>query len=252
MKSSNRAKIVALCAVFVLSVGAAIYFAASLYFNSREVAQAQEFYAGTGIAQRPRPLASGPAQPQEEDAIDFDALREIFPNIVGWIQSYGTVINYPIVQGRDNHRYLYHLPDGTRHSFGSIFMDYRAAPDFSDLAIHIFGHDMPSQDKFGSLRHYSSQEYFERHDSMFIFTPDADYLLVLIAGYHINSAFEVPPMDFADADEFYEHLEDITRRSIFTSSATANYGDRLVYLITCTPTGHDDERLILVGKLVEI
>ena len=33
------------------------------------------------------------------DDIDFDALRKINPDIIGWLYYEGTVIDYPVVQG---------------------------------------------------------------------------------------------------------------------------------------------------------
>ncbi|MCL2565026.1 MAG: class B sortase [Defluviitaleaceae bacterium] len=184
--------------------------------------------------------------------IDFDKMREIFPNIVGWIKSEDTFINYPIVQGADNYFYLSYLPDGTYHPMGSIFLDYRNLADFSDSAILIYGHDMRSGDMFGSLKYYADQLYYEKHYSMFIFTPMRDYKLILFAGYILDSDLEVPPMSFHGSKDFEEYIADIRSRSIFTSGTEVSFEDRLVFLATCTRSGKINERLIIVGKLVEM
>ena len=266
----SKIKIYALSAVFILSVGLMVGFAIGLALEIRETGQGQAFYADLDVGFMSRQalmpniqaaLTVNPATPIDHAPeiaeeftpfIDFDEMRELFPSIIGWIQSEGTVINYPIVQGTDNDFYLNHKPDRTRHRWGSIYMDYRNSPDFSDQNIIIYGHDMASGDMFGSLLNYHNQSYFEAHDSMFIFTPTANYVLMLFAGYVINATNEVPPMFFLDEDDFEQYIIDIRSRSIFTSDLDVNFGDQLVFLATCTRGGSVHDRLILVGRLVEI
>src|SRR5690554_5924816 len=69
---------------------------------------------------------------EEEDTgltIDFDALLAEQPDMVVWIYSEGTVINYPIVQVDDNDFYLRRILDGSDANGGSIGMDFRNCPD---------------------------------------------------------------------------------------------------------------------------
>lgn len=50
--------------------------------------------------------------------IDFDALAQTNPEIVGWIYVPGTNINYPVVQTNNNSKYLNTLFDGTAMHLG--------------------------------------------------------------------------------------------------------------------------------------
>ncbi|MCL2373255.1 MAG: class B sortase [Defluviitaleaceae bacterium] len=195
---------------------------------------------------------SGNWQAQPAVALTFEELQPRFPNIVGWIQSPGTVINYPIVQGTDNYFYLNHLPDGRRNAMGSIFLDYRNSANFTDQITLLYGHDMRSGNKFGSFRHYRRQSYFYAHSYMFTFTPHQDYLVELFAGYVIDTAQEYTPFLLPSAPEFYAHIDDIVSRSVFHSGLRPEFGDRILKLVTCTPSGPQAERMILVGRLVAV
>ena len=74
--------------------------------------------------------------------IDFDALKQVNGDIIGWILFDNNGISYPILQGKDNEKYLYRLADGTKSKAGSIFMDAACSPDFSDAHTIIYGHNM--------------------------------------------------------------------------------------------------------------
>ena len=56
--------------------------------------------------------------------VDFTALREAAPNVIGWLMQEDTAINYPIMQIEDNDYYLTHLYDGTYNKVGCLFSDY--------------------------------------------------------------------------------------------------------------------------------
>jgi sortase B len=184
--------------------------------------------------------------------LDFEVARESIPDIIGWIQSEGTVINYPIVQGVDNDFYLNHLPDQSENKLGSIFVDYRNNPDFTDGNIIIYGHNTRTGDLFGSLRRYFDQQFYEDHDSMFIFTPTGNYKVLFFAGYTIDVRNESLPSGFAGSADFERYVSGIRSRSIFRSAVDVSYGDQLVFLVTCHGASGGPVRLILVGRLAEV
>jgi len=182
--------------------------------------------------------------------VDFEVLSERFPGIVGWIRLDGTQLDYPIVQGTDNNFYLGHLPDRTRHRSGSIFMDFRNEPDFSDRNTLIYGHMSRTDDMFGALKHYRTQAFFDQNPVMYIHTPETDFQLVIFAGYIVDSGVESPTIRFRDDESFEEYIASIRRRSEFRSDVEVTAQDRIVSLCTCQ-YDFDNARLVIVGKLVE-
>ena len=259
---SNKRKLTILYIVLALCVGSAAIFAAGLALELRAKQNVHSFYESLDVGFDTRPVAKvpdaddppTPPDPVVEHIpfIDFTSMGETIPDIVGWLQSYGTVINYPVVHGSDNDFYLSHLPDKSKNKLGAIFLDYRNSADFSDKNILIYGHNMGSGDMFGSLKSYTEQGYFEQHSSMLLFTPNADYKLVLYAGYILDSAYELPPIHFNDQADFDAYISDITSRSLFKSDAEVSFGDQLVFLCTCTPSRLKSERFIIVCNLVRL
>ncbi len=108
-------------------------------------------------------------EPEETTPItvDFEALRKENGDVVGWLYCEDTPINYPIVQSEDNDYYLRRLLDSTWNIAGTIFMDYRNAPDFSDWNTIIYGHNMNNDSMFGTLQDYKKQAYYEEHPVLY-------------------------------------------------------------------------------------
>ncbi len=106
--------------------------------------------------------------------VDFDALQEEWPDVVGWIQWPLLDIDFPIVQGSTNTQYLRRLPDGTWNNGGSIFLE---ANNQSLLDWHaiVYGHNMRDGSMFGQLKNYLKEEYFQENGgaaAFILYTPD--------------------------------------------------------------------------------
>ena len=79
------------------------------------------------------------ASVEEEDentcpvTVDWDGLRAVNDDVVGWIYVGGTEISYPVYQGEDNQHYLRHNAEGTWTVGGQIFLDHEnTAPGLVD------------------------------------------------------------------------------------------------------------------------
>ena len=116
-------------------------------------------------------------------SIDFDELREINPDVIGWIYCEDTVINYPVLQGKDNDKYLHHTMEGQYNSSGSIFMDAYNKKDLTDFNTVLYGHHMKNGSMFASLKKYSGQDYYEEHPVMWYLTPEKNYKLTVFSGF---------------------------------------------------------------------
>lgn len=102
-------------------------------------------------------------KPNSEDDLTFDQIRAKNPDVLGWIDVYGTNIDYPIVQGKDNEEYLNKTVLGKFSTTGSIFLDASNKKDFSDFQNILYGHYMAERKMFGDMELFKSREFFNTH-----------------------------------------------------------------------------------------
>ena len=183
--------------------------------------------------------------------VDFAVLQAQNPDIVGWIYSEGTVINYPILQGEDNQQYLRRLYDGTKSTLGSIFLDFRNLSDFSDLNSLVYGHNIRSGQMFASLSDYRDQAYYEEHPVIWLLTPDKDYRIDLLAGLVVPSDSEVYEI-YSYPEDLQAGLEYVLLNSTFDAGdVDAASVERIVTLSTCS-YDYNDARYVVIGSLKEL
>ncbi len=250
-----RRLLILLCLGIVLFSGAKLYEIYKVYdtgndsyedLTDRYVAAAPqampEQTEGTEPTETLEPAETAPV------SVDFDALLAENADVVGWLYCADTPINYPLVRSEDNDYYLYRLLDGTSNANGSIFMDYRNSPDFSDWNSIFYGHNMQSGAMFGTLQRYRQQTYFEKHPVMYLLTPQQDYKVVLISGY---TTWDTASETYGFPETLEERnvlVENALDRSTFKAGVTVLDTDRLLTLSTCAYE-FENARYVLVGVL---
>jgi len=185
------------------------------------------------------PEYTSPVPSPEQIADSLEALAEINPDFVGWIVVSGTTVNYPVVRGRDNLRYLNTTFSGMANPAGAIFMDYRCTEDFNAPASLIHGHNMRDGSMFGSLTNFLNPEFVERYPGIFIVTADGEILVYHIFATRITDAWDrVYTLDFNSADVAAAFLgrEDV---------------ERFLILSTCLGSADRYSRLLVFAELVE-
>ena len=203
----------------------------------------------------------GEAETDREDSnvvlpsVDFDALRENGPDIIGWLNLPDTVINYPVTQTDDNEYYLHHLYDGTYNKVGCLFADYENKADFSDRNTIIYGHNMRDGSMFAALNEYDEQSYFDTHKQMYLVTPEGGYLCEVFTAFVAKpseSGSDTSPwcLSWKDDGAYTTWLTAMAERSVVETDVTVTSSDKVLTLSTCTPGGVS--RFIVMAKLVEV
>lgn len=240
-------------------IGAAC--AALLFFSGWQlVGIGLSYRKGTETYEALRESYTAPAPPEapEEGAgeeggktVDFDRLRLANADIAGWLYSPGTAIDYPVVQGADNDFYLRHTYNGEYNQAGTLFLDCRSSPGFADATNFIYGHNMKNGSMFHSLLEYRSQEYYETHPEMYLYTPQGDYRLVLFSARTVREDDEVYTICPAGGELPEAQLTDWAAASDFLAHADLPQAGPVVTLSTCT--NQDDlERYVVQGILLPL
>lgn len=179
-------------------------------------------------------------------SVNFQALRDINSDIVGWIIFEGSAINYPIVQGEDNSYYLKHLFTGEYSVAGCLFLDCNNAMDFSDRNSVVYGHHMRDETMFTSIADYKKQDYYDSHPQAILLTPTKNYRIELFAGFVANVNDDAWKTEFESDVEFWDWLKDLQKRSCFTSTVVPLLSDRIVTFSTCSYE-FENARFVLYG-----
>lgn len=181
--------------------------------------------------------------------VNFDALRKINPNIVGWLVIEGTRINYPVVQGEDNDFYLTHQFDGQYNGAGCLFLDEKNDAVFSQCNQIIYGHYMKNRSMFHDLANYKEQEFFNEHPTGWLLTPTKAYQLQFFSGYVCDVYEDAWKIDFSE-DDFAEWLKDRMAQSVFTSDVMPAADSHILTLSTCSYE-YQNARFVLHAVLQE-
>jgi len=187
-----------------------------------------------------------PTEPVLFPVVDFASLRQINSDVIAWISIENTKVNYPIVQGTDNDHYLSWTVDGKKNSAGSIFIDYRNEPDFSDQNTVIYGHNMSNGTMFANIRNYRTQEYYENHPNILIITPDENHLYEVVAGFVTQTDGPAWQISFSSEELTLEWIREAISKSYFASNIVPELGDTYITLSTCTYE-FDNARFVLVA-----
>ncbi|WP_165248434.1 class B sortase [Adlercreutzia sp. ZJ141] len=170
--------------------------------------------------------------------VDWDALRAINPDVVGWIYIPNTNINYPIVHRSDNDYYLTHDftgSEGWLAVFGCIFLSAENAADFSDDNNVVYGHNMNDGSMFSDIAGLEDQGAFDASRTVYILTPQGNYRLLTCSLVHCSGTEPLAQTEFSSPDEFERYLQDKIDRSVVSADDIVEASDmkKAFTLSTC-------------------
>jgi sortase B len=243
--------------VFVLLIAWGLY---TVFIVRSEESAARSEYDHLRELFTSTPEPSEPAAPQHENDEDdpeiepdddediysyldydsqlLDLLAEINPDFIGWI-SIENVIDYPVVRGRDNYKYINTTFSGERNRAGAIFMDNRNRNGFDDHVVILFGHRMRDGTMFSLLLNYQNRSFMQENPIITITTRDGEVLT-----YRIFAARQTDAWDAVYNMAFTNSTGAVA--SFPNAPADAS---RFLLMSTCTPGSNEEERFIVFAAL---
>ena len=157
----------------------------------------------------------------------------ITDDYVAWLTVDDTNIDYPVMQGKDNTKYLNLDPYGKYSLSGSIFLDSRNAADFSDDYSLVYGHHMEYGKMFGALDDFLNEKYLKSHeDGTLIIGKEGDAIhsIKIFASMHADAKDKnvFSPTEIDGIEEY------IKEKAEYYVDMPELYGKRILGLSTCS------------------
>jgi sortase B len=238
-------------ALGIVFIVIALVIAVFLIYGSMSAAQGtRTFQAVAGME-----LSNGGEVAPDADLndlkVNWDALKEINPDIVGWVMIPGTSINYPIVRASDNEFYLSHLADKTPNDNGAIFLDSENDPAISGWNNIIYGHNLLNGTMFARLKYYSEREFFDAHRTILLATPEKSYRLRVDAALVCDADDKVRRFSFSNREDYESYVGMLLEYAVINEIAAGEIPENLYGFVTCTDTNYSKRTMILASVVEE-
>lgn len=192
--------------------------------------------------------------------VDFKKLKEINPDVVGWIHIPGTDISYVVVRAEDNDYYLHRNYNGEYSFAGTLFLDCLNSPQWDDFNTIIYGHNMKNDSMFGTLNKYKNYDYYAEHPYIEIYYEDqvSIYEVCCARDVYLNGTYSY--VVNMESEEGYVPLTDGTKEAIINEWRNTRYYDtgvdmtldgKYITLSTCVDSLNDSYRFGVTAKLID-
>ena len=192
---------------------------------------------------------------ETERMLQVKELQAQNADIVGWLEIENTNINYPVLQGTDNSYYMTHNYKKENSKNGSIFLDANYNWNIPSNNLLIYGHNLGNGMMFQELLKYEKESFYQEHPIIRFTTAKEDAEYEIISAFKSRVYYKSEKNVFryyyfinSESEEKYdEFVKNAKNASLYPIDATANYGDQLITLSTCSYYV-EDGRFAVVGR----
>lgn len=218
----------------------------------------QEVSLGEGTSETSNGNSTS-AQASEQER-NYQPLIQENSHLAAWLMIEGSEVDYPVLYTPEEpEHYLRRAFDGSYALSGSLFIGANSSPDGSNIII--YGHNMKDGSMFGSLDSYADEDYAKEHQEMIydLIQPDGSYerLTFEVMAVFYSRIYSVDEenvfryyysTDLSDPDAFQYYIEEVMSASLYDLGVTAEYGDRLLTLSTCSYHTEDGRFVVVAGE----
>ncbi len=197
-------------------------------------------------------------EPEPTEPQMIPELAELFeqnPDIAGWIKIENTVVDYPVMYTPDEpEKYLRRDFNGDDSRGGVPFLEDACSLEPESDNLIIYGHNMKNGTMFRTLMSYVDEEFWMEHPqvqySTLYETRTYDILAVFYdrVYYKYEDVFKFYQfIDAVDEEDYRNAIAYYKENALYDTGVTAEYGDRLLTLVTCS-YHEDNGRFVLVAR----
>lgn len=211
----------------------------------------QEAVQGTKLKPAERSLDAMQVRKQGDDGfpvVDWDALKAINPDIVGWLTIPGTPVDYPVLKasGQKPDFYLKHDVWRNFDMHGSIYVDAACPQDIDSLNVIVYGHHMADGTMGATWANYIDEDWAGDHCQLLVQTPGWKKRFTVQGARVIDGREQSKRADFAGSRDFSQYVHDQIRQCAWSRPGALDFDpESMVTLCTCSYTRYDDERTLV-------
>ena len=172
----------------------------------------------------------------------YKVMKEKNPEFAGFVRIEGTEMAYPVMYSpKDPEKYLHMDINGVEADNGLPFIDTRCKLEPDSDNIIIYGHNMKDGSMFSSIISYQDRSFYEEHPVIRFDSLDEvrEYEVMSVFYDRVYYTDEIDVFKFydfidsADEADYYNAVEQYLKKSIYDTGVRAEYGDKLITLVTC-------------------
>jgi len=199
-----------------------------------------------------------PTENETERMLQVIELQKENPDIVGWLEIEGTKINYPVLQDNDNEYYMTHNYKKEYTKDGSLFLDKDYNWELPSTNLLIYGHNNLNDKMFHNLLDYKDESFYKEHPIIRFTTEkeDAEYEVIAVFYSRVYYKSETDVFRYyyfinaENEQEFNDYVNNSKHASIYETGKTAECGDQLLTLSTCSYHTEDGRFAVVAKKMI--
>ena len=192
-----------------------------------------------------------------ERMLQVQTLQAENSDIVGWLEIENTSINYPVLQGTDNEYYMTHNYKKEKSKNGSIFLNKDYDWNIASNNLLIYGHNLGNGTMFQELLKYSDKNFYIKHPTIRFTTEKEDSTFEIFSVFKSRVYYNYEKNVFRyyyfinpkTKEEYNNFVKSAKDASIYDIDSTAEYGDQLITLSTCSYHVKDGRFAVVAKKI---
>ena len=187
-----------------------------------------------------------------DEGKSFQELQALNNEVFAWLSVYGTHIDYPVTQGRDNLKYVNNNAEGLYSLSGSIFLDYQNSRNFSDFNSILYGHHMEKNAMFGEIGTFSDEAVFDTRRYGNLYYGGKDHGLEFFAFLHTDAYDRAVFAPNVGEEQRRAYLDGLLEKARYKRDIGVSVRDHIVLLSTCSSSSTNGRDLLIARITDEI